>query len=429
MAERPSVKDILAAARKGGAAKPAGEPISQSEREAGPPDQDPSELADLSSAPEPLAAAPTVPVVPPAPTGRPLSLKEKLAAARAGVAPAPTAPAPAAEIAVEPDLATPIADVPLPAAAAAAPTPTPAASLGRPMSLKEKLAAARGVSAPAAAPAAGGKPSAGAVKAAPAAVVGKLAADRALPPLEKIADPRDMAEALRRAGAEKDKTAKATAAARAAEKEGATPARVAAVAKAAVAPKLPASKTVPPKPSKSAALAATQGQATGRRPFLSTMGWVIVVGWGTFTAGLGIFSAMLVRFMFPNVLAEPPSTIKVGVPSNFEKGEVNERWKAEWGFWIVRSTFEGQDEIYALQSVCTHLGCPPNWLAGEQKFKCPCHGSGFYISGINFEGPAPRPLERFKVALSDDGQILVDKSQKFQHELEQWKDPDSFIPV
>ena len=82
---------------------------------------------------------------------------------------------------------------------------------------------------------------------------------------------------------------------------------------------------------------------------------------------------------------------------------------------------------YALQSVCTHLGCPPNWLAGEQKFKCPCHGSGFYISGINFEGPAPRPLERFKVALADDGQIMVDKSQKFQQELGQWSDPDSFI--
>ena len=36
----------------------------------------------------------------------------------------------------------------------------------------------------------------------------------------------------------------------------------------------------------------------------------------------------------------------------------------------------------------------PNWLDGEQKFKCPCHGSGFYMTGVNFEGPAPRPLER-----------------------------------
>ena len=94
-----------------------------------------------------------------------------------------------------------------------------------------------------------------------------------------------------------------------------------------------------------------------------------------------------------------------------------------------RPDTNGQDILYALQSVCTHLGCPPNWLAAEQKFKCPCHGSGFYITGINFEGPAPRPLERFKVALADDGQIMVDKSQRFQQELGQWTDPDSFIPV
>ncbi len=139
---------------------------------------------------------------------------------------------------------------------------------------------------------------------------------------------------------------------------------------------------------------------------------------------------MMGRFMFPNVLAEPPSTIKIGLPINFEKEEVNERFKAEWGFWVVRSTrYNGTDIIYALKSVCTHLGCPPNWLTGEQKFKCPCHGSGFYISGVNFEGPAPRPLERFKVSVADDGQIVVDKSQKFQQELGQWEDPDSFIIV
>ena len=118
----------------------------------------------------------------------------------------------------------------------------------------------------------------------------------------------------------------------------------------------------------------------------------IVAAWATFTAALSTMTLMCVRFMFPNVLAEPPSTIKVGLPTNYEPEEVSERFKAEWGFWIVRSTrYDGQDIIYALQSVCTHLGCPPNWLAAEQKFKCPCHGSGFYISGINFEGPAPVP--------------------------------------
>ena len=82
------------------------------------------------------------------------------------------------------------------------------------------------------------------------------------------------------------------------------------------------------------------------------------------------------------------------------------RFKDQFAVWIVRTP----TEIYVLSTVCTHLGCTPNWLDGEQKFKCPCHGSGFRKTGINFEGPAPRPLERFKVSLSDDGQILVDKN-------------------
>jgi cytochrome b6-f complex iron-sulfur subunit len=85
--------------------------------------------------------------------------------------------------------------------------------------------------------------------------------------------------------------------------------------------------------------------------------------------------------------------------------------------------------IYALSTVCTHLGCTPNWLEAEQKFKCPCHGSGYYKSGINFEGPTPRPLERFAISLADDGQILVDKSRKFQYEKGEWDNPASFLKL
>src|SRR5437773_664182 len=83
--------------------------------------------------------------------------------------------------------------------------------------------------------------------------------------------------------------------------------------------------------------------------------------------------------------------------------------------------------LYVMSTTCTHLGCTPNWWDKEQKFKCPCHGSGFKITGVNFEGPAPRPLERWAIAIADDGQIIVDKSKKFQKELGQWSDPESFI--
>ena len=86
-----------------------------------------------------------------------------------------------------------------------------------------------------------------------------------------------------------------------------------------------------------------------------------------------------------------------------------------------------ENTFYALITVCTHLGCTPNYLSAESKFKCPCHGSGFRLTGINFEGPAPRPLERARVVMADDGQVLIDKSRKFQYELGQWTDPEAFL--
>ena len=90
---------------------------------------------------------------------------------------------------------------------------------------------------------------------------------------------------------------------------------------------------------------------------------------------------------------------------------------------------DNDEKIIALSTVCTHLGCTPNWLETDRKFKCPCHGSGFRASGINFEGPAPRPLERYKIVLSNDGQILVDKTKKFNYEKGEWGRSESFLKV
>jgi cytochrome b6-f complex iron-sulfur subunit len=108
---------------------------------------------------------------------------------------------------------------------------------------------------------------------------------------------------------------------------------------------------------------------------------------------------------------------------------VETKFKAQFAVWIINTEYEGQQQIVALKTVCTHLGCTPNWLEAEQKFKCPCHGSGFYKDGINFEGPAPRPLERYAIRIADDGQLEVDKSRIFQQEMGQWSDPSSFVPV
>ena len=84
--------------------------------------------------------------------------------------------------------------------------------------------------------------------------------------------------------------------------------------------------------------------------------------------------------------------------------------------------------FYALSTTCTHLGCTPNWMAAEEKFKCPCHGSGFVKTGVNIEGPAPRPLERYRIVLAEDGQILVDKNTKYQQEKGQWSLDGAYLP-
>ncbi len=154
--------------------------------------------------------------------------------------------------------------------------------------------------------------------------------------------------------------------------------------------------------------------------------WLLVFGWILFAFSNVVALTFYVgRFFFPNVTYEPPLQFKAGPPTDLSPGRVDERFKETNGAWLVRDDLG----VYALSTVCTHLGCTPNWLESEQKFKCPCHGSGFRKTGVNFEGPAPRPLERYRIVQSDDGQILVDKSVKFQAEKGEWTKPEAFLYI
>ena len=146
------------------------------------------------------------------------------------------------------------------------------------------------------------------------------------------------------------------------------------------------------------------GTLWSRRDFLGRLGW----------GGFGVFSliAMMgfIRSAFPRVLFLPPSKFKAGYPDDYVIGEVNDKYLHAYRTWIIRT----KAGFYAIFAKCTHLGCTPRWLKSEQKFKCPCHGSGYYISGLNFEGPAPRPMDRFKISIADDGELQVDKSVLFE---------------
>ena len=166
-----------------------------------------------------------------------------------------------------------------------------------------------------------------------------------------------------------------------------------------------------------------------RRLFSALFGSALACGFSLLAATHLLWLLGLARFMFPNIVIEPPTKFKAGRPEDYEPGQVETRFTSRFGVWIVRHEYEGQPQIYALRTYCTHLGCTPTWLDAEQKFKCPCHGSGFSKDGVNFEGPAPRPLERYAIRIAEDGQLEVDKSRVFQQELGQWQDPDCYVTV
>jgi cytochrome b6-f complex iron-sulfur subunit len=159
----------------------------------------------------------------------------------------------------------------------------------------------------------------------------------------------------------------------------------------------------------------------------------LVVGWGAVAAVTATFGAMFQDFFGPKVLKEPRKVWRVGKMEDFgNPGQVDERFKRTpdggTGFWMVNLQ-PSEPKLIALNTICTHLGCIPNWLPGDLKFKCPCHGSGYYITGVNFEGPTPRPLERFAIYTDADGFVWVDQTKIFRSELGEWGTPESFISL
>jgi len=350
-----------------------------------------------------------------------MSVAEMLAAARKGAAGSDSQPTPASgdaasDEAARPQPASPAAES---AAPAGKPAPKPAAAGGK-MSVADILAAARAKKS-ADAPAEEAKPAAAAKPAAEKPAAKPVAAKPAAAATSAVRDTSSILAAAR--GASKpgpmtkgEAAAKAVPAAAAKTKEK----------EAVVLPPMPTK----PDYAKPKATKEPVGAGTERRFFLGVLfGSFMGAGFTSLAAASGLFTLALARFMFPNVLTEPPSKFKIGFPGDFSPGAVDEKFKAQFGIWPVSTEYKGQRQMVALKTVCTHLGCTPNWLEAEQKFKCPCHGSGFYKDGINFEGPAPRPLERYAIRLADDGQLEVDKSRTFQEELGQWSDPACFVPV
>ena len=136
---------------------------------------------------------------------------------------------------------------------------------------------------------------------------------------------------------------------------------------------------------------------------------------------------MFLRFFFPRTIFEPRTVFRIGAPTDFGIG-VDTKFQKNRRIWVVKTT----DRMFVIFARCTHLGCTPDWKQGEQKFKCPCHGSGFDPEGINYEGPAPRPLDRATVSLDPEGQVVVNTATLFKWEKgkeSQFNSPGAFLVV
>lgn len=100
------------------------------------------------------------------------------------------------------------------------------------------------------------------------------------------------------------------------------------------------------------------------------------------------------------VLASPSKKFKVSLPETLGMGEP---FVPPGRAVAVYKDAEG---VYAISSICTHLGCVVKPAA--EGFECPCHGSRFAANGEVTKGPAPRPLPWLKVSVSG-GTVTVDE--------------------
>ena len=151
--------------------------------------------------------------------------------------------------------------------------------------------------------------------------------------------------------------------------------------------------------------------ATGRRRFLA----------GAITVIQGAIGATL-AFLLGGAVVSPafgtrrstwwPAAALDDLPDN-EPTPIAIRVTREDGYsqvverQIVFLVKTGANDVAALSSTCTHLGCRVSWNADEQTLKCPCHGGVFDRTGAVKSGPPPAPLAKLPTRLDGD-QVLVE---------------------
>jgi cytochrome b6-f complex iron-sulfur subunit len=150
--------------------------------------------------------------------------------------------------------------------------------------------------------------------------------------------------------------------------------------------------------------------------------------WALIYSYLGVNFLMFLRFFFPRALYEPNTVVNIGYPTDFMDG-VNQEFLQSNRIWVIKEP----GQLFVIFARCTHLGCTPDWLPQQDMFHCPCHGSEYDPDGINFAGPAPRPMDRASVHLLTNGTVQVDTSHLYMQDpragINQFNNAGAYIDI
>merc|ERR1719198_2541024 len=77
---------------------------------------------------------------------------------------------------------------------------------------------------------------------------------------------------------------------------------------------------------------------------------------------------------------------------------------------------------FAINAVCTHLGCVVPFNRAQLKYICPCHGSQYNFEGKVIRGPAPLSLALAHLNIADNGEVVLSPwtEEDFRTGLKPW---------
>ena len=130
----------------------------------------------------------------------------------------------------------------------------------------------------------------------------------------------------------------------------------------------------------------------------------IKLGLGSLGIAAAGTAAFAYQYLEPNVLFEPSPIVNAGKVEKYPLDSVT--LDPVSAIYLIRV----QEGFFALTAICTHLGCMTAWKPELGIIACPCHGSRFNREGQKMAGPAPKPLPWLRTWVSDEGDIMVDRS-------------------